>query len=247
MLKNSLFFGVAKWIAIALAFCALLGCVYSLVVTLRSFGPGSFNVPAFDAKTYAREQQRLGMSPHANDPQVQQERLEITKRYGDRILAVISSRALTTMKLEDIVAFMQENIPTERQADFIAGWEAYLNQGMAYLQENNRLTNTAGEELNQFFQSSFLASLRSSKDETRQFAHDRIIYMCAAVSLAILFIVAMIVPFLAAIEANTRLRGKPVALAAPFTPTGTPCPKCGAIIAPGDTICGECGTHQEGA
>jgi len=241
MVKNSVFLDIAKWIAFALALCALAGCFYSIVVTLRSFGPSSFSVPQFDGKAYGREQLRLGMSNPANDPQVQQERLDITKRHGDRILAVISSRALTSMKLEDIVSFVQENIPPERQNDFVSGWEAYLNQGMAYLQENNRLTNSAGEELNLFYQSAFLASLRSNKDETRQFEHERLIHLGSAVLLAILFIMAMIVPFLAAIEANTRMNSAKLTLAAPLIPTGTACQKCGALIAHGDALCKECG------
>jgi len=244
MTKLSLFFKIAKWISLAFALCALVGCVYSLVATLRSFGPNTFSVPAFDAQAYAREQQRSGANPFANDPQIQQERLDITKQYGDRILAVISTRALDR-KLEDMVAFMQENIPAERRGDFVTGWDAYLNQGTAFLQENNRLTNTAGEELSQSFQRSFLIALRESESKAIQTGHDRIIHLGIAVSLAMLFFMAMVIPFLAAIEANTRRNEREVALAAPFVPTGTPCQKCGALLAPDDTLCGECGTRQE--
>ncbi|MDR1848744.1 MAG: hypothetical protein LBQ75_01750 [Zoogloeaceae bacterium] len=247
MTRRFLFFNIAKWVSFAFALCALVGCIYALAATLRSFGPSPFAVPAFDSKTYVREQQRLGVNTFANDPQMQQERLDITKQYGDRILAVISTRALNR-KLEDIVEFMQENIPAERRGDFVAGWENYLNRGATFLQENNRLTNTTGEELSQSFNRAFLAALRDSEKEASQSRYERNVYLGTAVALAILFLMAMIVPFLAAIELNTRVQSdKEMLLAAPFVPVGAPCQKCGAMLAPDDMLCGECGARQEKA
>ncbi|MDR0233303.1 MAG: hypothetical protein LBI31_00590, partial [Zoogloeaceae bacterium] len=193
MTKNPLFFGIAKWVAFAFALLALAGCLFSLSLTLMSFDSRSFDVPKFNAETFSKEKRRYDFNYNANDPQAQAERLEITKKYGDKILAVITSRDLK-MKVEDVVRFLQENIPTERQSDFVSGWEAYLNQGMAFLQSNNRLTNTSGEELNRLYQRTFADAMSESANKEKRIAEVRIFFLGSTVALAILFVMAMIVP-----------------------------------------------------
>ncbi|MDR0528872.1 MAG: zinc ribbon domain-containing protein [Zoogloeaceae bacterium] len=249
--NKGILFDTAKWIAFIFALCALAGSLFSLAGLLRSFGGGHFEVPAFNVKA----QKDVGNLFHLDDsdsPEAQKERLEISGKYGQRVLDVITKNNIANLKQEEIIAFMQQEIPEERRGEFVSGWEAYLAAGLGFIQNNKRLNDAAAvNRLSRFFQEApanyltrqyqeaFTVALSKTDLDEARIEGERLWLLGKVVALALLFAVAMIVPLLVSIERSLRLG----ILASSQKPVGTTplCPRCHKPIAFTDTFCGECG------
>ncbi|GHT90120.1 hypothetical protein AGMMS49545_02600 [Betaproteobacteria bacterium] len=268
--KSPFFFSIAKWISLAVATVALLGAVIALLYTLSSFGSGSFNTPRFGDEEV---QKQVSLSLSEDDVQAQQEKLDISNKYGQRILSIVTKHGLRGEqkygggfgkitrgnKTDEMVEVLQKGIPKERRDDFINGWEKFLDEGMAYMTKNGRVAENTADKISDLYFAHFGEALQKVKSEENEAKTSRLPAIGAAIALSLLFVVAMVVPVLVGIERNTRAvaygnvpvtpapRPAPV-VAAPVAAAVPPapqtvCPKCAAPIAAGDTFCGECGAQ----
>jgi hypothetical protein len=253
--KNPLFFSLAKWISMTVAALALLGSIGALLAILASFGSGSFSVPRFgDEEIQSQLQRRLAFGLTEDDAQSQQEKLDITTKYGQQILSIITQHGVTAFKTDDMVNFLQRQIPVERRGDFVSGWGRFMEDGIAHVKKNNRFNDKSANLIAELYRSQFLEALQDTGRDELEKQAGRGVAITALISAALLFVVAMIVPVLVAIERNTRTPVAAVTIAsttqastkadAPVIATATPataCPKCAAPITEGDAFCGECG------
>ncbi|MDR2626212.1 MAG: zinc ribbon domain-containing protein [Zoogloeaceae bacterium] len=257
-MKNILL-SVAKWVSLVLAGLALLGCVLSLFVVLKTFGPTGFDTPEFseDILTKDRTSRRL-WDTGTIDREAEQEKLKVTNKYGEKILAIIKEHNLLTTKTDHVIEWLIDEVPEDRRDDFVSGWQEFLADGVAYLKkaEKFQANDKSTDYLTEIFRTQFRDALNQvSVAETLEQAK-RLTAFGVAVALALLFSVAMIVPVLVRIEHNTRpgeLRApaasgaKPASKIEPTATTGIAaaatvvCPQCAATVSADDVFCGECG------
>jgi predicted RecA/RadA family phage recombinase len=258
--KSPFFFNIAKWISLAVATIALVGVVIALLYTLSTFSSGSFNTPRFNDDEV---QEKVSLSLSENNVQSQQEKLEITTQYGQRILVIITKHGLKGDTVDTVIDGILRRIPKERRDDFINGWEKFLDEGMDYMRKNGRVNESTATQLSYLYSAQFGEALQKIKSDENEAKNGRLPAIGVAIALSLLFVVAMVVPVLVGIERNTRafaaalapapipapavnIPPAPVAAAAPAPQqpkAATVCPKCAAPIVAGDTFCGECGAH----
>jgi hypothetical protein len=252
IMKNILL-SVAKWVSLTLAALALAGCVFSLFTVLKTFGPPQFDTPAFSEEllTQDRASRRL-WDLGAIDREAEQEKLKVTNRHGEKILAVIKEYNLLTTKTDHVIEWLVSEVPEERREDFVSGWEKFLAAGVAHLKKVEKLQNNdkSTDRLTEIFRLQFRNALNQVSVAETAAKAKRPTAFGVAIALALLFSVAMIVPVLVRIEYNTRPGASPAAPGKPASkvePTATAsatttvCPKCAAAVSVDDVFCGECG------
>jgi hypothetical protein len=259
MQKTPVFFNLAKWISLLVATLALLGCVFALFGVLKSFGPGRFDAPEFGDESV----QKLILS-HAviDDAQTQQDKLNVTNKYGQRILSIITRHKIAKLKVDDMIGWLLEDVPEERRDGFVSGLDNFLADGMTFMQGKGRANEETGVELVLLYRAQFDKALRAVERDKSAAEQKREASIGVAVMLALLFVVAMVVPVLVRIEQNTRSGSLTTLPANPTTPapvivsatasppaapsvaaavSGSACPTCGTTVGVGDVFCGECG------
>jgi hypothetical protein len=256
-MKNILL-SVAKWVSLVLAGLALAGCVFSLFAVLKTFGSARFDTPVFseDILTKDRASRRL-WDIGTIDREAEQEKLKVTNKYGEKILAVIKEYNLLTTKTDHVIEWLVGEVPEERRDDFVSGWKDFLADGVAHLKKTEKLqpNDKSTDYLTEIFRRQFHGALNQVSVAETAARADRPVAFGMTIALALLFSVAMIVPVLVRIEHNTRPNGanrdagespppaprvEPIAAAA-VAPTGISCPKCAATVGVDDVFCGECG------
>lgn len=263
--KSPFFFNIAKWISLAVATIALLGFIAAVLYTLNTFSSGNFSTPRFNDEEV---QEKVSLSLSGNDVQSQQEKLEITTKYGARILTIVTKHGLKAERYErttptdSVIALLQKVVPKDRRDDCINGWEKFLDEGTDYMKKNGRFNENTANQISLIYYEQFGAALRKVKSEENEAKNGRLPAIGAAIALSLLFVIAMVVPVLVGIERNTRAVAYgnaplPAPIPAPVVSTPvaasvtadvppapqTVCPKCAAPFAAGDTFCGECGAH----
>ncbi|MDR3323707.1 MAG: zinc ribbon domain-containing protein [Zoogloeaceae bacterium] len=246
-IKSPLFFSLAKWVSLTVATLALIGSLFALLTIAASFGSGSFTTPKFSDEN-VQEQLSFGLAE--SDAQSQQEYLDITNQYGQKILSVITRHGITTIKTDEMVHLLQRRIPDPRRDHFVSGWERFMDDGIAYMKKNNRMNEQVANKLTSLYVQKFQEAVSNTKAEEAKKAAGREFAITAFGLAALLFVVAMVVPVLISIERNTRAVSVAPVAATPGIdsppPQHTPaavCPHCAAPIVTGDAFCGECGTR----
>ncbi|MDR0736125.1 MAG: zinc ribbon domain-containing protein [Zoogloeaceae bacterium] len=246
---------VAKWVSLTLAGLALAGCVFSLFAVLKTFGPPQFDTPVFseDVLTRDRASRRL-WDMGTIDREAEQEKLKVTNRYGEKILAVIKEHNLLTTKTDHVIEWLVSEVPEDRREDFVSGWERFLAAGVAHLKKAEKLqpNDKSTDRLTEIFRFQFRDALNQVSAAEAAAQAKRPMAFGITIALALLFSVAMIVPVLVRIEHNTRPgasrapaipapKAEPAVAAATAFATNA-CPKCAAAVGADDVFCGECGT-----
>jgi hypothetical protein len=246
---------VAKWVSLVLAGLALAGCVFSLFTVLKTFGPTGFDTPEFSGDILTKD--RESWSTGTIDREAEQEKLRVTSKYGEKILAIIKEYNLLTIKTDDVIELLVSKVPEERRDDFISGWREFLADGVVYLKktENLQINDKSTDRLTLIFISQFREALEQVGVAETADRDRRQVAFGITIALALLFSVAMIVPVLVRIEHNTRPNGanrnadeprSPAPRVEPIAATvaaskGISCPKCAAAVGVDDVFCGECG------
>ncbi|MDR0674514.1 MAG: zinc ribbon domain-containing protein [Zoogloeaceae bacterium] len=256
-MKNALL-SVAKWVSLTLAGLALLGCVFSLFAVLKTFGSARFDTPEFSVEVLAKDRvSRRLWDTGGIDRDAEQEKLKVTNKYGEKILAVVKEYNLLTTKTDHVIEWLISEVPEERREDFILGWERFLSAGVAHLKKTEKLqtNDKSTDRLTEIFRAQFQGALNQMSIAESADQAKRPMAFGMAIALALLFSVAMIVPVLVRIEHNTRsgsprpseIPAVPKATAPPpvsttaFAAPATACPKCAAAVSADDVFCGECG------
>jgi hypothetical protein len=259
-MKNVLL-SVAKWVSLTLAGLALLGCVFSLFAVLKTFGPSQFDTPEFSEELLSKDRaSRRLWDMEAIDRDAEQEKLKVTNKYGEKILAIIKEHNLLTTKTDHVIEWLVDEVPEERRDNFVSGWREFLADGVAHLkkaekfQPNDKLT----DRLTELFRLQFRNALNQMKSAEAEAQSKRPTAFGITIALALLFSVAMIVPVLVRIEYNTRpgashtpaiptpkiapkVEPKVAPVAASTAAAAVKCPKCAAAVGANDVFCGECG------
>jgi hypothetical protein len=254
MKKSFVLLSVAKWVSLAVAMLALLGCVLALSSFLKTFGEPQFDTPEFSEEllTQDRASRRL-WDLGAIDRDAEQEKLKVTNKYGEKILAVIKAHNLLTTKTDHVIEWLVSDVPEDRRDDFVSGWEAFLAAGVEHLKKVEKIqpNDKSTDRLTEIFRMQFRNALNQVSAAESAAQSGRPMKFGAAIALALLFSVAMIVPVLTRIEYNTRPRAPvaPAGTAAPrvepmgaaATAAKTTCPQCATPVSVDDVFCGECG------
>jgi hypothetical protein len=234
---NAVLFPLVRWLTLVVAVAAIAAAAIALAMAASTLHSSGLEVPIYGQQSDSGDMG--GIFPRfENSAAKQKEKLQLSSQYGEQILGTITQYKITAFTTDNMIDLLLANVPDEYRSAFLAGWAGYLKSGMAALGDNGR-----PDRLTREYRDHFMEALGNIASQKAAKAAQRYMLMGVAGGALTLFLLAILIPLLVAIERNTRLAA--AAAGMPARPAeakaAAKCPKCKAPTAPGDTFCGSCG------